>query len=105
MCAMSANAYEVKNVCASYQTNYSWSNPYQVQAQIYSGQELNRAVGSYSRYDYISHYAVIFWSNGQASVIKLTDPYVSGMMLFQTRGFDQQGRQWRLSDNNYGMCI
>ncbi|UYZ67963.1 hypothetical protein LP090_03300 [Moraxella bovis] len=36
-----AHAYEVKNVCAEYMTNYSWSQAYQVQTQIYTGQELN----------------------------------------------------------------
>lgn len=100
-----SHAYEVKNVCAKYQTNYSWSSPYQVQTQIYSGQELNKAVGSFNRYDFISHYAVIFWSNSQASVIKINSPYYSGMMMYLTNGVDQQGRQWQLSDNNFGYCL
>lgn len=32
-----AHAYEVKNVCAKYMTNYSWSQAYQVQTQIIQG--------------------------------------------------------------------
>lgn len=98
-----ANAYEVKNVCAKYQTNYSWSPSYQVQAQIYSGQELNQATGRFNQFDFISHYAVIWWQNAQPSVIKINSPYVAGMMLFNTSGNDQQGRQWQISDNN-GFC-
>ncbi len=103
--ATHANAFEVKNVCAKYQVNYGWSKSYAVQTQIYSGNELNKAVGSFNRYDFISQYAIIFWSNSKASVIKITDPYVRGMMLFETKGIDQQGRHWKLSDNNLGMCL
>lgn len=100
-----ANAYEVKNVCAKYQTNYSWSQGYQVKAQIYTGQELNQATGNpyFGNYDMFSHYAVIWWDKGQASVIKL-DFHVAGGMLLNTNGIDQQGRQWQLSDNSYGFC-
>lgn len=70
--AVNVNAYEVKNVCAKYMTNYSWSKTYQVQTQIYSGQELNQATGNpyFGQYDMFSHYAVIWWDRGQASIIK-----------------------------------
>lgn len=101
-----ANAYEVKNVCAKYMTNYSWSKAYQVQTQIYSGQELNQATGNpyFGQYDMFSHYAVIWWDRGQASIIKINDIYVAGGMLFNSNGIDQNGRQWQLSDNSYGFC-
>lgn len=100
------NAYEVKKVCAKYQTNYSWSQDYQVQAQIYSGRELNEATGNpyFGKYDMFSHYAVIWWDKGQASIIEINDIYYKGAMLFNTNGVDQNGRQWQLSDNNYGVC-
>lgn len=100
-----ANAYEVKKICAKYRTNYSWSQPYQVKAQIYSGQELNQATGNpLGNYDMFSHYAVIWWSQNQASLIQINDIYVAGGMLFNGNGIDQQGRQWELSDS-MGMCI
>lgn len=100
-----AHAYEVKNVCAKYMTNYSWSKAYQVQTQIYSGQELNQATGNpFGNYDMFSHYAVIWWNKGQASIIKINDIYVAGGMLLNTNGIDQNGRQWQLSDNSYGFC-
>lgn len=104
--SLNANAYEVKKICAKYMTNYSWSQPYQVQAQIYSGQELNQATGNpyFGSYDMFSHYAVIWWDRGQASIIKLNGIYVSGGMLLNENGIDQNGRQWQLSDNNYGFC-
>ena len=101
-----AHAYEVKNVCAKYMTNYRWSKSYQVQTQIYTGQELNQATGNpfFGNYDMFSHYAVIWWDRGQASIIKINDIYVAGGMLFNTNGIDQNGRQWQISDNSYGFC-
>lgn len=99
------NAYEVKKVCAKYQTNYSWSQNYQVQAQIYSGRELNEATGNpyFGKYDMFSHYAVIWWDKGQASIIKL-DFHVIGSMMLNSRGIDQSGRQWQISDDSLGFC-
>lgn len=104
--ASQASAYEVKKVCAKYQTNHTWSKSYQVQANIYSGQELNEATGNpymgkYSMFDY---YAVIWWDRGQASVIKLGGIYVPGGMMLYQNGTDQNGRGWQLSDNNIGFC-
>lgn len=101
-----SHAYEVKNICAKYMTNYSWSKSYQVQTQIYTGQELNQATGNpyFGNYDMFSHYAVVWWDKGQASIIKINDIYVAGGMLFNTNGTDQQGRQWQLSDSSYGVC-
>lgn len=102
---MQAQAYEVKKVCAKYQTNYTWSQSYQVQTQIYSGQELNQATGNpFGQYDMFSHYAVIWWDKGQASIIKLNF-YIAGGMLLNSQGVDQNGRQWQLSDNSLGVCF
>ncbi|UNU73546.1 hypothetical protein LU293_01130 [Moraxella nasovis] len=102
-----ASAYEVKKVCAKYQTNYSWSKSYQVQSHIYSGQELNEATGNayMGKYSMFDHYAVIWWDAGQASIIKLSGFYTSGMMMLYQNGTDQNGRAWQLSDNSYGICI
>ncbi len=85
------SAYEVKNVCAKYMTNYAWSQAYEVQTQIHTGQELNQATGNpyFGDYDMFSHYAVI---RGQASVIKLNF-HVAGGMLLNSAGIDQTGRQ------------
>lgn len=98
-------AYEVKHVCAKYQTNHSWSKAYQVQAQIYTGQELNQATGNpyWGNYDMFSHYAVIWWQQSQASIIKLNF-HVTGGILLNSQGIDQNGRGWQLSDSSYGVC-
>ena len=98
-----AYSYEVKNVCAKYQTNYSWSRTYSVQTQIFSGQELNQATGTYTKYNFVYYYAVIWWGPGQASIIQLSI-YTPGMILINTSGVDQTGVQWQLSDNN-GYCF
>lgn len=104
--SIEAYAYEVKNVCAKYMTNYAWSQAYQVQTQIYTGQELNQATGNpyFGNYDMFSHYAVIWWQQGQASMIKL-DFHVAGGMLLNSQGVDQNGHQWQLSDNSLGVCF
>ena len=99
-----AQAYEVKKVCAKYETNYKMSKAYSVQAQIYDGSELNEAVGSFSRFNMFDHYAVIWWDQGQASVIKLRS-YFPGSMMYRTTGTDQNGRKWELSDNSTGYCM
>lgn len=101
----SSNAYEVKKVCAKYKANYDWSKVYQVQAEIYDGNELNQATAGssiFGRYSMFDHYAVIWWDKGQASIIKLNN-YIFGMGL-GIDGIDQNGRAWRLSEDNYGMC-
>ena len=103
--ASQAHGYEVKNVCAKYQVNHDWSKVYQVQAQIYDGNELNQAVGGgiFGRYGMFDHYAVIWWGKGQASIIKL-DNYLFGMAM-GINGSDQDGRAWRLADNATGYCM
>lgn len=100
-----AHAYEVRNVCAKYQTNYSWSNSQFTTTQIYKGDELNRTTGNpyFGNYEMFSHYALIWWEQGQVSVIKL-DYYFGGMLL-NARGVDQNGRQWELSDTTAGYCF
>lgn len=50
------------------------------------------------------HYAVIWWDQGQASVIKLRS-YFPGSMMYRTTGTDQNGRKWELSDNSIGYCM
>lgn len=99
-----ADAYEVKSVCAKYQTNYSWSKSYKVKAQFYRGDELNREIGSFSRFNMFDYYAVIWWDREQASIIKMDSPYLAGVMMFNSSGVDQNGRQWSLSDGDYSMC-
>lgn len=96
--ATASHAYEVKNICAKYQTQQGWSKAYELQAQIYSEQEYFEAIGQSSLFaNFFTSYVVIWWDYGQASVIKLDGMY-SGSLLFSPTGVDQGGRQWRVAD-------
>ena len=86
-------AAEKVKVCAKYRANYGWSTGYKVEANVLNGSELNAATNSMN-YNAISTYVVIFWDEGQASVIELDFPFLS--MVGQT-GTDQQGRQWEIA--------
>lgn len=82
-------------LCVKYQTQTGWSKGYTVDVNVIKGSTLNRKTGTYN-YDSYATYAVIFWSNEQASVIKLN--YYSGSFTATgTHGIDQQGRKWKLA--------
>ena len=65
--SFNAFAYEVLDICATYKNS---GNKYKVEGNIYKGTELNKRTNSY-KYNSWSTYVVIFWSNDQASIIKL----------------------------------
>lgn len=98
-------AYEVKDVCASYQTNYSWSRTQPATVQIHSGMDLQRSAGLYANIDMFAHYVIVPFKSGDVAVIKINDFYTQGAMMFQTQGVDGNGRAWRFSDNATGYCI
>lgn len=60
----------------------------------------------FGKYDMFSHYAVIWWDRGQASIIRMDGLYVPGGMLLSSSGTDQNGRKWQLSDDDmiFGSC-
>ena len=86
-------AAEKVNICAKYRANYGWSTGYKVEANVLKGHELNAATNSIG-YNGISTYVVIFWDEGQASVIEMDFPFLGP--VGQT-GTDQQGRQWEIA--------
>lgn len=88
-------------VCANYQTQDGWSEGYVVNAEILEGSELNERTDTFNYVSY-SHYAVIFWDYGQASIIKL-QLYFGSIGYTPTEGTDQSGRKWKLSTATY-MC-
>ena len=96
-------SYEVIDVCAKY---LNTNKGYLVEANIYGGDELNERTNSYN-YDFYSTYAVIWWAQGQATVIKIT-VFVSNHSLrgsyFPVRGHDQQGYPWSVQSCS-GYCI
>lgn len=88
------------DVCAHYAVNYGWSDGHKVQATLTSGSDLNRATSSFN-YNAFSKYVVIFWDQGQASVIELDSPWLT---YFDTEGKDQQGRAWKVAKTS-GLCF
>ena len=92
---LNSSDVEVKQLCAKYQTQRGWSKGYSIEAQVMSGRVLNSRTSSYS-YNSLSTYAVIFWSNEQASIIELSY-YTGRFSAYGTRGTDQEGRSWQLA--------
>lgn len=88
-----------ETVCVKYQTQTGWSKGYQVDGTIIKGSELNSRTSTYSYQPY-STYVVVFWSQDQASILKLS--YYSGSIsAYGHSATDQQGRSWRVSKTSY----
>lgn len=97
--AVAAMASEQVDICAVY-TNSGSS--YHVTATVISGSELNAATNSFT-YDLIGHYIVIFWAQGQATVIEMNSiTGIPGPM--QESGTDQEGRSWEISSYSSIFC-
>lgn len=104
-----ANA-KYRQVClAQYETEYGWSKQYQVEVTFMTGNELNIATGRYSYTPY-SVYAIIFWGEGQATVIKMSNYFACGLETNKTciqsawgylKGLDQDGDAWRICKDSY----
>jgi hypothetical protein len=93
--ASSSSGGQKQEVCAKYQTDSGWSQGYTVMATIINGSDLNAETGSYS-YEPYATYAVIFWDQGEASVLNLQ--YYSGeITAYETSATDQRGRSWKVS--------
>lgn len=88
-----------------YETSEGRSKWYAVNVVFLTGSELSQATSSF-RYDSFKNYAVIFWDDDEASIIKLTQPSMIFCgsefdksclpMLGRMKGPDQQGRQWEI---------
>ncbi len=91
----SAFAYEVLDVCATYSNT---GKSYKVQGQIYKGGELNQRTSSFD-YSAFSTYVVIFWSEGQASIIEL-DFFFGGLSPLGSSGKDQRGYEWEIKEGH-----
>lgn len=86
-----------------YDTNSGLSKWYTVEVTMLTGTELNTATKSFL-YSSLSNYAVIFWDQDQASIIKLRTLLFCGMefeescmpLLGRMKGEDQQDREWEI---------
>jgi hypothetical protein len=89
-------ARERVEVCAKYVRSGA---AYHVTATVLSGMELNSATAPF-RYKAFSTYVVIFWKEGEATVIELQSPWLDA---FSQSGFDQYDRGWEVGRYN-GLC-
>jgi hypothetical protein len=96
-----------KMVEIKYQKEYGWSKYYLVEATFITGFELNRATGSYD-YNSYSTYCVIWWGEGECSVIKLNyascgydaQPYCISYNS-SLEGKDQNDTKWYICLTDY----
>lgn len=104
-CSAFANAYEVKKVCASSQSNFNWTRSQAIQVHVHYGMDLHQQYGYNSAVKGYKYYVLIPWKNNKSTFVELESPYTAGMMMFNTVGTDTTGRKWRFSDNTTGYCI
>ena len=94
-----AHATSSETVCVKYETQTGWSRGYQVDATIAKGSYLNQATSTFD-YEPYATYAVVFWQQGQASILRLN--YYSGSITaYGHSATDQQGRDWNVSKTSY----
>ena len=89
-----ANAATRTKACVKY---LNTNKAYNVEVTLISGQELNQKTRTLN-YDCFSTYAVIFWSNSNATLIKL-NYFIGSLNMFGNRGVDQRGYPWSVSSN------
>jgi len=87
-----------------YQQQYGWSKKYTVEVTFLTGLELNQATGTYN-YRSSSVYAVIFWDQGEATVIRLSSVLLCGYevdcecidnTIMDLQGYDQDDDKWNI---------
>lgn len=92
-----------------YMTEIGWSTKYTVDVTFMTGFELNEATSTYN-YSAYSVYAIIFWDQAQATVIKLTTMLVCGTetersciqnSLGTLKGEDQDDDEWKICTTDF----
>lgn len=92
MASLPAIGKERARLCAKYRTSNGWSQAYKIDGTIIKGYELNQATGTFN-YQGLDTYVVIFWDQGEASIIQMESPFVT---YVDEIGYDQQGRAWQI---------
>lgn len=87
------------DVCVKYETRSGWSKGYAVQGHLRSGTELNRATNSF-RFKSHSDYVVVFWGEGQATILQLPAFSSGRVPIYERRVKDQEGRNWRIKSGH-----
>lgn len=99
-----AEAKHNQTCVVKYKTQEGWSKKYTVEVTFLSGLELNNATNSY-KYSSYALYAVIFWQQDQASVIKISNLLTCGEtvekdcisnVILDLNGVDQDGDVWNI---------
>ena len=88
-----------ETLCVKYKRSSGWSNGYQINATVIKGSERNKATHTFN-YNTYSTYVVIFWDQGEASILEL-DYYYGSISVYGHAATDQQGRQWQVSKTSY----
>jgi len=99
--SINASAKFTETLNIKYETRYGWSKYYTVDVTFITGYELNQATRTFN-YSSYSTYAVVFWGQGQATVIKLSGYVACGFdaqpycLMYNTslQGIDQDGDKW-----------
>jgi hypothetical protein len=94
--SLGAHAAEKQEACIKFQKEFGWSKGYSVIATVISGSDLNSAVGSFSKYNSFSTYAVVFWDENQASIFELPSLSMGSLPIFEQEVEDQEGRMWMI---------
>ncbi|WP_454257448.1 hypothetical protein [Pseudoxanthomonas mexicana] len=96
----SAFAAKRADACVKYEKEYGWSKGYAVEATVLEGSELNEKVGSYTRFSSFATYAVIFWGEGEATILKLPAMSMGSLPMFEREVEDQEGRRWKIKEGH-----
>jgi len=92
-----------------YETESGWSKSYTVEVSFLTGSELNTATNTFN-YSSFSTYAVVFWSQGEAAVIKLSTMLLCGSEVDKScitntfgdlKGTDQDGDDWKVCVSSF----
>ena len=84
---------------------------YQVSCTYATGSELNTSTNSF-KYDSFGLYSVVFWAQGQATIIKIRGINFCGHdasqncadNIFPLQGNDQEGREWKVCQPSHMFC-
>ena len=95
-----AMAAERAEACVKYEKEYGWSEGYAVEATVIDGSELNEKVGSYTRFRSFATYAVVFWGEGEATILELPGMSMGSLPLFESEVKDQEGRRWKIKEGH-----
>lgn len=87
------------HLCVKYKAEYGWSTGYSVDASIMKGSILNQKTGTF-KYNLFSTYVVVFWAQGEATIIELAY-YFGSLTAIPTNGKDQYGREWQVAQTDY----